>query len=418
MKKLLVILGAGASIEAGMPSVKEIDELFDTWSQDSFSCTNSESKNLYKWVKEKVEGFYLSNNTRNKTVNQNFETILYTIQMLSVLSDNSVDEFKNSKGLGAFIKIKDYPEIKNFFKKEVIPSSSTFQDLQSHLIDKLLFFIRKKCQNLDVDKKEEISKIRGFFNILKEDYDLGFINLNYDNVILTALPELTTGYSKTTGKFDKDEFYNDNWGFCYHIHGSVHFDMKTNGVKLHEISWNNNLKSSFNTKSKEKNVDYTSEGNYCLNSTIITGLDKANQILREPFMQYFMKIDKLIHESDSILFIGYGFGDLHLSKLFPLHRLSPTKKRQVVVIDYFPDETEALYKRQDDWPTKLFKTIPFNGHEMGDGREDIPPDTIIDYKKNKCFEFSRNDKYPLSLWHSGFLNACDNADIVRKELLK
>lgn len=125
------------------------------------------------------------------------------------------------------------------------------------------------------------------------------------------------------------------------------------------------LNSIFNTKSSQRNVDFTSEGNYYLNSTIITGLDKANQILREPFRQYYMKIDKLIHESDSILFIGYGFGDLHLNKLFPSHRFKPTKKRNVVVIDLFSDETEAIYKRQDSWPHKLFETIPFNSDEMG-----------------------------------------------------
>jgi len=30
-KKLLLITGAGASIDFGMPSVKEIDSLFDNW---------------------------------------------------------------------------------------------------------------------------------------------------------------------------------------------------------------------------------------------------------------------------------------------------------------------------------------------------------------------------------------------------
>jgi len=232
------------------------------------------------------------------------------------------------------------------------------------------------------------------------------------------LPDLSTGYNRETGEFDKIKFYNDDWNFCYHLHGSVYFDMNRKGLSTHEISWNNDLSSDFDTKSQERSVDFTSEGNYNLNSTIITGLDKANQVLREPFRQYYMKIDKLIHESDAILFIGYGFNDLHLNKLFPSHRINPTKKRQVVVIDYFSDETKALIKRQDAWPHKLFETIPYNSHEMGNGSINVPPETIIEYKKNKTFEFSRNEKYPLSIWHNGFINACENMEIIKKELLK
>lgn len=418
MKKLLVILGAGSSIEAGMPSVNQIDNLFDSWASDSYSLNTHESRNLYRWVKEKVQEYYTANTPKGRVPEQNFETILYTIQTLSTISDNSNEDFKNNKGLKAFIEVKEFPEVKRYFNNIITPDAREFQRLQSTLTDNLLHYIREKCRTLATDKPEEILKIRNFFNLLKEDYELGFINLNYDNVILTALPDLSTGYDKNTGEFDKNQFYNENWNFCYHIHGSVFFDMTNKGIKTHDITWNNDLNSAFNTKSSERNVDFTSEGNYYLNSTIITGLDKANQILREPFRQYYMKIDKLIHDSDSILFIGYGFGDLHLNKLFPSHRFNPTKKRQVVVIDYFSDETEALYKRQDSWPHKLFETIPYNGHEMGNGSIYIPPDTIADYKKNKTFEFSRNEKYPLSLWHNGFMGACENAEIIKQELLK
>jgi hypothetical protein len=418
MKKLLVILGAGSSLEVGMPSVTEIDKLFDDWASDSYSLNSDKSRNLYRWVKEKVQEYYSSNIIKGRIPEQNFETILFTIQTLSTISDNSNEDYKNNKGLKAFIEIKEFPELKRYFNDIITPDSKEFQRLQSDLTDKLLYYIRKKCQTLAIDKQAEILKIRNFFKLLKEDYELGFINLNYDNVILTALPDLSTGYSKDTGEFDKDQFYNDNWNFCYHIHGSVYFDMNNKGIKPHSITWNDNLSSVFETKSSQRNVDFTSEGNYYLNSTIITGLDKANQILREPFRQYYMKIDKLIHESDSILFIGYGFGDLHLNKLFPSHRFNATKKRQVVVVDFFPDDTEAIYKRPDSWSYKLFETIPFNGTEMGNGSIYIPPDTIIDYKKNKTFEFSRNDKYPLSIWYNGFMEACENGEIIKKELLK
>ncbi|GEL11727.1 SIR2-like domain-containing protein [Flavobacterium glycines] len=417
MKKLLIVVGAGGSIELGMPSVREIDKLFDNWASENYSLNSHESGNLYRWVKEEVEKYYLTQGN-SQTLEQNFESILYIIQFLSSMSNTLHRDYKNDKGLKAFFKIKEFPEIKRYFEKTVMPDADDFKQLQSYLVDKLLHHIRKKCRELELNKGSELSKVRAFFEILKEEFEIGFINLNYDNVILKTLPDLFTGFDVDTGKFDKNQFYHDNWNFCYHIHGSVHFTMNGKGVKMHEITWNNSLDMNFEDRSSQRNVNYTSEGNYFLNSTIITGLDKSNQILREPFRQYYMKIDKLIHDSDAILFIGYGFSDLHLNQLFPSHRMESTKKRQVVVIDYFPDETEAMYKRPDSWSYRLFETIPFNGDEMGNGSICLPPDTIIDYKKNNSFEFSRNKKYPLSIWYNGFLAACDNAEIIKEELKK
>lgn len=418
MKKLLVILGAGSSLEIGMPSTKQIDILFEEWSNNNYSLNTDKSKNLYKWVKEKIQEYYTINNIENTTSEQNFETILYIIQKLSVISDNSNQYYKNNKGLGAFIKIKKFPEINRYFNKIITPNSEEFRQLHSVLTDHLLIYIRNKCRNLEKEKSEEILKIRKFFNSLKEEFELGFINLNYDNVILTALPDLFTGYNKKSGEFDKEQFYKNNWNFCYHIHGSVHFDMNGKGIKTHNITWNNNLNSDFETRSIFRNVEYTSEGNYHLNSPIITGLDKTNQILKEPFHQYYMKIDALIHESDSILFIGYSFGDSHLNKLFPSHRYNSTKKRQVVVIDFFSNQTDVMYKRGDNWSYKLFETIPFNDYEMGYENLYLSTETIAEYKKNNDFESSRNEKYPLSIWYNGFMEACENAEKIKRELLK
>jgi hypothetical protein len=71
----------------------------------------------------------------------------------------------------------------------------------------------------------EFESVKKFFNYLKSDYELGFINLNYDNTILTALPDLNTGFDKD-GKFKLNMLFEENWNFCYHLHGFVHFDMR------------------------------------------------------------------------------------------------------------------------------------------------------------------------------------------------
>jgi hypothetical protein len=106
------------------------------------------------------------------------------------------------------------------------------------------------------------------------------------------------------------------------------------GADIHGIRWNADLRSNFRNNSLGRNGNMSSEGIDDAQSNIIAGLDKANQILRQPFAQYFMQLDRLIYESDAILFMGYGFADFHLNKLFPFIRLDKQKKRKVVVLDY------------------------------------------------------------------------------------
>ena len=416
MKKLLIILGAGASIEFGMPRVNEIDKLFESWASDYYSLNNKkESKNLYTWLKETIEK-HREENAKIETKHElNFETLLFTMQTISSISNEENIDY--NKSLKAFIKLNQFPKIITRYGKVKTADGDDFKNMQAFLTDKLLIYIRKKCLTLKEDKKDELNKAKQFFNDLKEDYDLGFINLNYDNVLLNILPDLSTGFNHANGTFDKTEFYNHKWNFCYHLHGSIHFNMTNEGPVTHQITWEKDLDKNFETRASNRNVNFTSEGNYHLNSTIISGLDKANQLLRAPFRQYFMKIDSLINESDAILFIGYGFNDMHLNKIFPSHRFSPSKKRNVVVIDYAPESTKAIQMcNSSDWSHRLFETIPYNCYDMGISKNLPKDETILSYKKNRTFESSRNDKYPISFWYNGFLEACENSKKFKKEL--
>ena len=416
MKKLLIFLGAGASIEFGMPSVNEIDKLFERWASECYSLNNrKESKNLYTWLKETINK-HREDNAKTGTKHElNFETLLFTMQTISSISNEENIDY--NKSLKAFIKLNQFPEIITQYREVKTADGIDFKDMQAYLTDKLLIYIRKKCLTLNKDKKEELNKAKQFFTDLKEDYDLGFVNLNYDNVLLNVLPDLSTGFNPENGEFDKTEFYNNKWNFCYHLHGSIHFNMTSDGPLAHNIIWEKDLDENFKTRALNRNVNFTSEGNYHLNSTIISGLDKANQLLRAPFRQYYMKIDSLINESDAILFIGYGFNDMHLNKIFPDHRYSPNKKRNVVVIDYATENTKSIQMSQgNDWSSRLFQAIPFNFYDMGISKYLPKDESILSYKQNKTFESSRNEEYPVSIWYNGFLEACENSKKFKNEL--
>jgi len=128
-----------------------------------------------------------------------------------------------------------------------------------------------------------------------------------------------------------------------------------------------------------------------------------------------MQLDKLIHESDAILFIGYGFNDLHLNRVFPFIRSDSSKNRKVVIIDWASNEEDGLNFRHDGWSFGVHETLPFNGFEMGDGRTSIP-NPAIHFKKNNILEKSTNPEYPIAIWYNGVLAACEHSDKILAEL--
>ena len=53
-KKLLVVVGAGASIDFGMPSVKQAGDIINDEAQKWFPLANHPHTNLYKHIEERV----------------------------------------------------------------------------------------------------------------------------------------------------------------------------------------------------------------------------------------------------------------------------------------------------------------------------------------------------------------------------
>ncbi len=412
MKKLLIIIGAGASIDFGMPTVTEIDKLFNSWASRHLPLADNERENLYTWVKDKVIKRLEEKSTNGYYQKPNFEQTLFTIQNITSISEDH--SWGENHPINAFIDFKTFPEILSHRNRK-IADGMDFQYLIGYLIDDLLRYFRNKCSKLKENKSQQILKLKHLFDTLKEDYELGFINLNYDNVILSTLPDLSTGFNKKTGRFDTSEFYNNKWNFCYHLHGSVHFDTRElNEIDHHHIFWQDDLSKKFSPGAGQRRTNNSSSGILHLNSNIITGLDKPNQLLKTPFKQYFSKLDQLANEADSYLFIGYGFGDKHLNSSFPIHRYDNNKIRKAVIIDWASDETDGQFYRSDNWANGLTETLRCNAI-LGNGIDGIPP-KVKYYKDNKSFEFSPNKELPISIWYNGLMEACDNAQLIKNEL--
>lgn len=409
-KKLMVVIGAGASIDLGMPSVSDIDSLFAVWAKERFQLANDEDKTLYCYIRDEVNRHYSLNPKQGMRKKTNFEEILYVmLQLSAALGDDNY-----SLPMNAFQGLKKLPKIKAYIGEKLVDGNDLRQ-LCSILVDNLTTEFRDRCKIAKECNAENFQLFESFINQLNSDYDVAFITLNYDNLITQVCPNLFTGFDGE-GSFDSASVYDrSDWGLIYHLHGSVHFDMQGEELNQHAIKWNRDLYSSFSQNSFGRNSQDTSEGISMPTSVIVAGYGKANQIQRVPFRVYYSRIDEIADKANAFLFMGYGFTDQHLNNSFHLIRSGDLKK-PVVVIDFASDDQDPLQLRNDEWSRNFFKAIPYNAREMATRLYKYAPPDIADLKSSGEFEVSTNPKYPLSIWYGGFIEACKNYSRIKSEL--
>lgn len=410
-KKLMVIVGAGSSIELGMPSVNQVDELFCDWAKEHYSLAHDKNNSLYSYIRDEVNRHYSLNPKKGLRKETNFEEILYVLLQLSAaLSDNNYDLAMN-----AFFDLKKLPKINSYLGEKSVDGND-LQSLSSMLVDNLIAEFRKRCSSVQINSSAAFEKFTKFINQLNDDYDVAFITLNYDNLISQACPTLFTGFNQNTGSFEASSIYTrEHWGLIYHLHGSVHFDMQGNPLDMHAIKWNPDLTSIFRGNSSGRNLQNTSEGISMPTSVIVAGYGKTNQIQRVPFRTYYSRIDEIADKADALLFMGYGFNDYHLNK--SLHSIREGEfKKPVVILDWAGDDQDPMQFRHDGWSSNLCKTIPVNANKMATRKYKHTAPVISDLKVNKEFEVSNDPDYPLSIWYCGFIEACKNYDKIKSEL--
>lgn len=400
-EKILIIIGAGASLNFGMPSTNKISEIL----RNRHVHKIKDNIDLYNEIENKVTEYYNSSHKARLIKKTNYEEVLYVLYYLDTL----YDPYNINPMLALIRPFNEESFIKNL--KINIPQYSS-SGLSNLLIDELLKVFRDKCKNIQTRYKNELNKLKDLLCKLSDKYEIGIISLNYDDIFYQAKPDLFTGFN-SFGEFSPIETINrKEWNFIYNIHGSVHFNMEESGNELHKIFWRD-LNYKYSGNSFGRNLINTTEGIALPNSVIITGYEKAIQLQRMPFRTYYSVLDRLIFEADKFLIIGYGFADFHINNA--LNLMNENRKRNVLIIDYSDDSQDPIAMRNNNFTYNLFKTITANGYEFV-GRNSDYRLSAEEFKKNKEFEVSKNPDYPLSFWHNGFKEICNNPKLLLNEL--
>jgi hypothetical protein len=414
-KKLLVVVGAGASVECGMPSVTGVANILSLAAHERYPLHTDGSTNLYRYFETALAADWESKVAKHLEKTPNFEDVLYAIFALAA----AFPAGQFTSALGAFITPKPLPEVSWFggaTRKTI--NSDELREFGHFLVDGLLDNFRNRCRTVASEKPDELAKIRTLFASLGDAFEIAIITLNYDDIAYRSAPGLETGFDASGRFFPERLTGRSTWPCLLHLHGSVHFDMRDDYADflgfggLHDIHWAEDLDGPLRQNAVGRSSFHSIEGPDFPTSSIVAGYGKTTQILRRPFRTYFAEVDRLASECDAALFLGYGFADIHLNMAFEKFR--DTRRRPVVVIDYAPDNAITANglnlmaeKRQTAIRAlSLFRTSPGSMRWLGH----VAPDTVAELKAAKEFDLSSDPDVPLALWYCGMQSACDHVD--------
>lgn len=309
-RKLLVILGAGSSAPCGMPSVVTIDDEMKRWSREwknKPTFPNGTGRGTFNDLWEIVEDYYRQNPRPHLGLRINYERILG--EMTALASWVTPSPFGNALQLAVensapsdkFTWPRDRPE-PNFYRQLIL-------DQSGFLLEKLADYMRERSRSFDV-KSRAFADYRQIFSRLREEFEVGVYNLNYDNVAVSAWPEAFTEFNG--GKFDARGIgIRREWEFIYHLHGSVHYSFCDPPFKR-ELEWKEDLAGLFET-CRPLFPDMASEFKAIVPTTLIAGGFKLDQLLSDPPQTFHASLVRHAHEADAVLIVGYGFGDVHVN---------------------------------------------------------------------------------------------------------
>ena len=389
-KRLIVLMGAGASIPLKMPSVAGVDAFLSGLTEHA---TINGSNPAFDYFKDRLEKYYKRSPYPDIRKSANFEEVLYTIQFLATLASDTNFQIP----LNPNLDIKNIREV--FYKGSTYKKPAYGGLLLNYVADlhsELLTHFRVQIGISSCNHKAVWNNCKQFWNAIKSEFDVGVLNLNYDNTAIETTGSKFTGFSK--GEFDSASISADeSWDFTYHLHGSVHFNLVPRSTNLHTIVWKDDLTGVFHPVSSVGGSGMTTTEH--LFSTIITGQEKLIQIQREPFISYYEDVGRRINGADAILIVGYGFNDPHINNFFKRFS-AKISSVPCLVMDYADPKspTNPLTFRHDAWSYNLFQTLSLD-KSMQAG---APPD-VQELIVNKEFEtFTVGRKGSVSVWYNGF----------------
>ncbi len=298
--EVLVLLGAGASVEAGIPNsammVKEIERaLGQDWAK---------FKDLYNFVRSAI--FYADGiqGTFGTEVSYNIERLVVSLDELSRREDHPIYPF-----IGAWN-----------------PRLTQVAGQEFRLVDQFKTKILEKLRHdwIEINNYERAAYFSGLVNFQKElNFPLHVFTLNYDLCVERAYQ---THYNEFPERgFGKDRYWShglldesapeESRIYLYKLHGSIDWFRDASNKRL-----------TFSDSTSKIRVD---EGELIFGTTY-----KLQYI--DPFLFLVYQLRRRSLEARLIIVVGYGFGDEHINGILN-QALRGDMGKKLLAVTWFGD---------------------------------------------------------------------------------
>lgn len=420
-KRITSIIGAGAPLdfsyskEMVWPSTanitKKITEKYDILDiENKIKRKSSLVNNIYN----RLNKYYpVKDNWKeiNTEKNINFEMLFHVLESLYAYNTVWKNKCNNPNTYPSFA-----PFVKPCIKKDIDYISQIFPQFILRIMD----IINSYNQSFIENKNKADKWYYDFFSRKSVLWDI--FNLNYDTTIENCITNYQDGFEtikdKKFMKFNPNVLWDSSVSTINHLHGCINYYFASNigsnentyNCGFHDLYKYNSydiVKDMMKGRTYSNPANQTGESYYI--SPIITGLRKTDKITNFPLDFYYGKLFDSIMKNNSLIIIGYSFGDFYINNLIERMFAIHGDKARIVLIDYWnKDKIESQgfehfceYCVPDNEMSVVSKAAKQNLYEVS-----------ASLKNEYGNKYLLSDNKRLMLFVNGFKQASESADEI------
>lgn len=360
--RVTMIMGAGAVLDMNFPDsivtpttwniTQEVRKPYDDIFDKNRKITIVED--IYDVLDKKLPADRNIWWEKNLHSSINFEILFHVIEQLisyeKVWSGNNHNPYT-------------YPYFAPFTSRNFKFNSSDLYPVVHEYILRIMRIVNDYNEYFYNDKRKE-NWYRDFF---MSEFKWDVFNFNYDTTVEQCLGNFEDGFEPINGRIDaifrpqKLMQNKNNLSTINHIHGCINYfykDQVNNDIfetNMHDLYKYPHFKQVESLMMGRGQSNPASQNNEeYIAGPIITGLRKTEKLTCMPYDFYHGNLHKAVVSSNSMVIVGYSFGDLYVNNLINrMHSIWGGKER-VVLIDKWESE-KMKYKTEFE---KYLQTLP------------------------------------------------------------
>lgn len=323
MKKTTILLGAGAMIPFGGPSVKTITERL---------LNHKSCEYVYKVVQQGYEE------------GCNFETLISALELLL--------EWNLSNDKTRHLTFRDTSIYRNVFQLGTpfrYHTTEKVWEIYKEVVNDIIEVIKDYDyypQFTDCQQNNNSAMLGSFILKCQEDANLKVYSLNYDRLIPKLVGnhlEIYEGIEGESYGYDLKKFSNHHLTY-FNLHGSIYIDYNPYaGIKL------------LNRPVELENAIILTGGNpneQKIFLPIIAGYHKSQRMMNPPFNFGLGAFINDCNECETIIIVGYSFSDPHINSI--LSSFIKNSTTRIVIVDFSSDMQLSTFMKNSI--KRVFKT--------------------------------------------------------------